>query len=82
MGFLRSSGITVPDDISVIGFDGSREARISNPVLTTVAQDNPLRAKTAIDLLAEMISGDTAAKTVRIPVRLIEGKSARRITKE
>ena len=78
----QDSGVRVPDNISVVGFDGSREAQNAKPKLTTVAQDNLLRAKTAIGLLMKMIGGDTEAKTVCIPVKLTLGESVRRLTNE
>ena len=35
---IQSAGLQVPGDISVMGFDDNRYARITNPPLTTVAQ--------------------------------------------
>ena len=36
---LRSAGLSVPDDISVVGYDDSRLAGLSTVALTTVGQD-------------------------------------------
>lgn len=41
LGFLRgvrAAGLRVPEDVSVVGFDGVQEGELSNPALTTVAQ--------------------------------------------
>ena len=54
MAFLSRKGIYVPKDISVVGFDGSISALRSIPKLTTVDQNNTVRAKMAIDLLTKI----------------------------
>lgn len=38
VAWLRTRGLSVPDDVSVIGFDGTTEAETSTPPLTTVVQ--------------------------------------------
>jgi len=38
ISFLHSKGLNVPNDISVLGFDNTRIAKMSIPKLTTVAQ--------------------------------------------
>jgi LacI family repressor for deo operon, udp, cdd, tsx, nupC, and nupG len=38
MAELRAMGMTVPDDVSIVGFDDIRYAEAMNPPLTTVAQ--------------------------------------------
>ena len=82
MRFLQKNGVRIPDELSLIGFDGSWEAQNALPKLTTVAQNNALRARTAIHLLMEMINGETDAKTVCIPVRLWVGDSVKNLTKD
>jgi DNA-binding LacI/PurR family transcriptional regulator len=44
----RRSGLSVPGDLSVIGFDDSRIARLAHVDLTTVAQDSPRIAELAV----------------------------------
>lgn len=53
MHVLVTSGIRVPDDVAVIGFDDIDEARYSTPTLSSVAPDTAALARKAIDLLFE-----------------------------
>lgn len=79
MRFLQKNNTLIPQEISIVGFDGSKDALISAPRLTTVKQDLKARAHTAVDLLTKMISGEAQSKTITIPVRLFEGDSVKRI---
>ena len=54
MKFLHSHGIMVPEDISIAGFDDSPLCNMVTPTLTSIRQDNELRAKTAISKLKEL----------------------------
>ncbi len=53
---LRESGLQVPEDVSVVGFDDIQSAAYQNPGLTTVRQ--PLRemGRTAAEILLRRIS--------------------------
>ncbi len=73
--FLKSVGLTVPEDISVIGFDDVRECERFVPALTTIKQDNRQRAALAVKLLNQLRNGDCTDKNVMLPVTLIERDS-------
>ncbi len=77
MRFLQRKHVNIPEDISIIGFDGSADAKNSNPRLTTVVQDNKLRAQTAISLLIRMINDSSVAENLCIPVKLEIGESVK-----
>ncbi|AKU15659.1 LacI family transcriptional regulator [Luteipulveratus mongoliensis] len=47
------SGLRVPEDIAIIGFDGSDESRYSLPPLSTIAPDKTAIAAGAVRLISE-----------------------------
>ncbi|NDL57256.1 LacI family DNA-binding transcriptional regulator [Phytoactinopolyspora mesophila] len=64
---LADSGVRVPDDMLVIGFDDVLEARYSIPSLSTVAPDHVQMATAAVDLLAARIAkAGTAAEPTEL----------------
>ncbi len=56
--FLKKSGIRIPDDVSVIGFDNDPMGIACEPELTTVNQLVPRMASVTFDLLRNHISND------------------------
>lgn len=73
---LRQAGLSVPKDISVIGFDNLHLSRFSVPHLTTVDMDRAAIAKAAMGSLLEMIddSSDILQQKL-IPSKLIVRES-------
>jgi DNA-binding LacI/PurR family transcriptional regulator len=52
---LADAGRTVPDDVSVVGFDDVPAAQYLRPRLTTVRQDFDAMASTGLDLLVRRL---------------------------
>ncbi len=75
MNFLQEKGVNIPRDFSIIGFDDIPLASMVRPTLTTVSQDLELRSKVAVELLLELINGDTEGRMVLLPVTLMERES-------
>ena len=73
--FLKSVGVSVPEDISVVGFDNVRESEKFLPALTTIKQDNRQRAALAVKMLNQLRNGECSDKNVMLPVTLIERDS-------
>jgi len=70
---LEDLGMKVPQDVSVVGFDGLPELPL--PIrLTTVAQDIPCIAAAALELVQEALSGQPV-RGVKVPVHLVEGQT-------
>jgi DNA-binding LacI/PurR family transcriptional regulator len=57
---LRRGGVDVPADISVVGYDDSRLARLTHVDLTTVAQDAERTARLAVGAVVERLDGDAS----------------------
>ena len=75
--FLKSAGVSVPEELSVVGFDNIRECEKFVPALTTIKQDNRQRASLAVKMLKQLRTGDCRDKNVILPVTLIERDSVR-----
>jgi len=72
MAAARELGVSIPDQMSVVGFDDSHVAGLSSVALTTVAQDAPKLAGSALELVLSRIEGDSQeTREVVIPPRLV-----------
>ncbi len=67
---LYERGLTVPGDMSVVGFDDIEGSDCSVPPLTTVWQNHDALATTAMELLLNAIDGEPP-RSVTIPAELI-----------
>ena len=77
--FLDEQGISVPEDISIAGFDDIPMCRMVRPALTTIRQDSALRAGIAVEKLRELKEQKPVATEVRLPVSLVVRKSTKKI---
>jgi DNA-binding LacI/PurR family transcriptional regulator len=73
LGAVRSllhHDISVPGDVSVIGFDNVPFSRYSRPALSTIAQDTMKAGRLMVSKLLDS-TGDRAGRSERIPTDLI-----------
>ncbi|WP_054939450.1 LacI family DNA-binding transcriptional regulator [Paenibacillus ihuae] len=74
MGLIRGLydiGLSVPTDMSVVGFDDIFYTRYMIPSLTTIQQDVLGKAQTAVNMLLDQINGRVSStRNVTIPVSL------------
>lgn len=81
---LNEAGIHVPQEVSVIGFDASKESEFFSPPLTTIKQDFEELGKSAVKLLIKQNQDKikaqrsdlaqsllSSARPERVPVQLI-----------
>lgn len=73
---LRASGTSVPDDVSVVGFDDIDIGRYVTPKLTTIGQNVRAKVATAVDILLAEIDGALApGEPVTLAVEFVERES-------
>lgn len=73
-------GRSVPDDISIVGFDDLEISRYLTPGLTTIKQQISLKGQRAVELLLKHIAQPDLTKQEEIlPLRLIERGSVRKL---
>jgi DNA-binding LacI/PurR family transcriptional regulator len=66
--WLKQHGIRVPDDVSVIGYDGVPEAASCEPPLTTIEQPIAEIGRRAVE---RILAGDTSVRRETLPVKLV-----------
>ena len=76
---LFDEGLRVPEDISVVGYDGLRIGDFYVPKLTTISQSVELLAKCSFELLISCMQG-APAQHLTVPFRLLRRQSVRQIT--
>jgi LacI family transcriptional regulator len=76
MGAAQHTGLRVPADLSIVGFDDVSFSAAITPALTTVAQPVGMIASAAVDLLFERFRHpDAPSRQVVLPVSLIVRES-------
>jgi DNA-binding LacI/PurR family transcriptional regulator len=69
---LGRHGLKVPDDVSVVGYDDSRLARLAHINLTTIAQDTATLTRLAVARAIDRIEGSASThRDVVVPPRLV-----------
>ena len=79
MRALADHGRAVPEDVSLIGFDGIALAHYTIPRLTTMRQNAEAIAQQSVTLLARGLSGAPGPHHVMLQAELIAGASVRPI---
>lgn len=77
IGAVTQFGKTVPDDISMVGFDNIPLAGSLNPPLTTVDQQACNKGELAAKMLIELIEGRKTSSPPNIDVNLVVRKSTK-----
>lgn len=76
IGAAHEAGLSVPDDLSVAGFDDSELAEFVHPALTTVRADPFAFGEAAARTLNQLIDGDGQVADVELPpARLVVRRS-------
>ena len=76
---LHDRGIKVPEDVSVMGFDGVQVGEYIQPRLSTVRQDPQEMARRSVDILLENIKGTLSPRYETTPVRVLLRESTKNV---
>jgi len=72
MQVVRRHGLSMPGDVSIVGFDDIRFSRHMDPPLTTIAQPMREIGEGTVRLLLDILSGKTIVPTsVTLPHTLV-----------
>jgi len=78
---IKDFGLSIPDDISIAGYDGILLSQVLNPKLTTIKQDTKALGKNAAIKLIEAIENPKASIIERVVIEgcLIPGESVKKL---
>lgn len=78
MRAIRDMGRSVPEDVSVVGYDGIELSRYAFPKLATVHQDSETLARRGAEVLLEQLENQGPCIHEVIPFQVLEGESVAR----
>ena len=77
---LQSRGLRVPEDVSVVGFDGTYRDNYLNHTLTTIDQHGYIKGTKAAEMLFSIIAGEEPErKNEIIPFSFYEGETLKSV---
>jgi LacI family transcriptional regulator len=76
---IMEKGLRIPEDISVMGFDGLDVGKYYHPSLTTMKQPAGEMVRESIRLLMKQIDGDKEHHKVLLEAKLLERDSVKKI---
>lgn len=77
---IKDCGLRVPEDVSVIGFDGIEMGQYIVPKLTTIQQPGTNIAERCVDILLRCIEEQELAVREKIAFSLVVGESTKRLS--
>ena len=77
---IQQAGLHIPQDISVMGYDGIYLSRVMSPKLVTYQQNTMILGRTAADKLVQMVEHPrvTLAEQLLVTGKLLDGSSVGR----
>ena len=85
LGAMRAvfdMGLSIPGDLSLVGFDGVNLSQFSIPRLTTIRQDTRLIATRSVETLLACLGGETKPVREMVPFQLLKRESVRALSPE
>jgi LacI family transcriptional regulator len=78
---IYASGLRVPEDVSIVGFDDLPMAATIHPPLTTMRQPLYDMGRMAAQMIVSLVNGqDVVSRQIELPTRLIVRRSCRTVS--
>jgi len=71
MRAIHERGLSIPDDISIVGFDNITLSEVTNPPLTTIDQHIFEKGRMGVKVLVELISGHDIQLSTELDAELV-----------
>ncbi len=83
MNVIKEEGLRIPEDISIVGYDGILLSQVLDPKLTTLQQDTKALGRSAAEKLITLIENPKASIIERVVVegKVVEGESVSNLKK-
>ena len=72
LSVAQQKGLSIPDDLCIVAYDGTEITELSYPELTVVQQDCAEIARKCVENVLKMVDGEKVPELELIPVKLIE----------
>lgn len=82
MRAAAETGVRIPDDVSLVGYDDLQFSALANPPLTTISQPVKDMAAAAAELLLRRMRGEDAENPPLFVPRLIERQTVKNLKEE
>ncbi|QHQ63167.1 substrate-binding domain-containing protein [Anaerocolumna sedimenticola] len=76
---FKRMGVRVPEDVSVMGFDGTFARRYTSPLMTTVDLSAKKQGGKCTEVLLDMLEGKKVKRVIHLPVKIMPGESVKNI---
>lgn len=82
MEYMIMHGISIPDELSIVGFDDIKMSKFVSPKLTTVYQNIEMKGRVAAQMILGRLHLDENEKQVyrEVPITLVERDSVKRLS--
>ena len=69
--FCQRNNLSIPEDISIVGFDNLMEVSLIKPSLTTVSQPAVQKGEKAVELLIDIINKNSDLSSIELKTELV-----------
>lgn len=77
---IQKKGLSIPEDIQIIGYDNTLYSKVFNPPLATIDHDGHELGRRALELLLDIMKGEVVhSRRIQLQVELVKNGSLRNV---